>query len=172
MAANMPRMRASRLSSNSGIGRSWVSVAATRIVGSATRDERTEGDGPMLTADGCRQRRQRLWERLQLSESADHLVFGDPAHLRYFANFSVDPISLAADFAGLLLVRRDGHATLFHDNRIPSPAIKNAHVDEFRSVPWYDGQSPGRMPRQLVPFEALAAAVGSPRVHAHPADPA
>src|SRR6516162_8149507 len=125
----------------------------------------------MLTADGCRQRRQRLWERLQLSESADHLVLGDVAHLRYFANFSVDPISGAADFGGLLLVRRDGNAVLFHDNRIPSLAIKNVHVDEFQSIAWYDGQSPGRMPRQLAAFEGLAAAIGSPRVHDHPADP-
>jgi Xaa-Pro aminopeptidase len=125
----------------------------------------------VLTADGCRQRRTRLGERLKLSESADHLVLGDPAHLRYFANFSVDPISLAADFAGLLLVRRDGHATLLHDNRIPALAVKNANVDDRQVVPWYDGQSPGRMPRQLVPFEALAAAIGSPRVHDHPADP-
>jgi Xaa-Pro aminopeptidase len=125
----------------------------------------------MLTADGCRARRQRLWELLQISESADHLVLGDPVHLRYFANFSVDPISLAADFAGLLLLRRDGHATLFHDNRIPSLAVKSYHVDDRQVVPWYDGQSPGRMPRQLVPYEALAAAVGSTRVHDHPSDP-
>jgi Xaa-Pro aminopeptidase len=125
----------------------------------------------MLTADGCRVRRQRLWERLKPSESADHLVLGDVAHLRYFANFSVDPISLAADFNGLLLVRREGHATLFHDNRIPALAIKSAHVDAFQSVPWYDGQSPATMPRQLVPYQALAAAIGSPRVHDHPSDP-
>jgi Xaa-Pro aminopeptidase len=125
----------------------------------------------MLTADGCRARRQRLFDRLKLSESADHVVLGDPAHLRYFANFSPEPISSSADFGGLLLVRRDGHATLFRDNRIPGLAVKSAHVDEDRAVPWYDGQTPGRMPRQLVPYEALAAAIGSPRVHDHPADP-
>src|SRR5205807_9451650 len=78
---------------------------------------------------------------------------------------------LAADFGGLLLVRRDGNAVLFHDNRIPSLVIKNAHVDQFQSVAWYDGQSPGRMPRQLAASEGLAAAIGSPRVHDHPADP-
>jgi Xaa-Pro dipeptidase len=125
----------------------------------------------MLTADGCRARRQRLWERLKLAEPADHVVLGDPAHLRYFANFSPEPISSSADFGGLLVVRRDGSATLFHDNRTPALAVKGAHVDDNQAVPWYDGQSPGRMPRQLVPFEALAAAVGSPRVHDHPADP-
>src|SRR5438067_1146883 len=110
MAANMPRIRASRLSSRSGISGSWVSAGTSRIVAGA--DDRTGGDHAMLTADGCRQRRTRLWERLRLSETADHLVLGDRAHLRYFANYSVDPISLAADFAGLLLIRRDGHATL------------------------------------------------------------
>src|SRR5437868_16649 len=112
----------------------------------------------MLTADGCRQRRQRLWERLQLSESVDHLVLGDVAHLRYFANFSADPIASSADFAGLLLVRRDGNAVLLHDNRIPSLAIKSARVDQSQSVMWYDGQAPGRMPRQLAASEGLAAA--------------
>jgi Xaa-Pro aminopeptidase len=125
----------------------------------------------MLTADGCRQRRTRLWERLKLSDSTDHVVLGDPAHLRYFANFSPEPISSSADFGGLLLVRQDGHATLFHDNRAPSFCVKNAHVDEFQSVIWYDGQSPGRAPRQLIPYEGLKAAVGSARVHDHPADP-
>src|SRR4051794_40926904 len=118
MAANMPRMRASRLSSNSGIGGSWVRAVAPRIVGSAARVAPTEGDGPMLTADGCRGRRQRLWERLGQTPAGDYLVFGDVAHLRYLANFSAEPISSSADFAGLLVVRRDGHATLFHDNRI------------------------------------------------------
>jgi Xaa-Pro dipeptidase len=124
----------------------------------------------MLTAEGCRQRRLHLWERLHLPEEVNHLVFGDPAHLRYFANFSVDPFSLAAEFAGLLLIRRDGHVTLFHDNRIPAFAVNNAHVDERKVVPWYDGQSPGTMPRQLVPYAALIAAIGSPHVHDHPAD--
>src|SRR5947209_6798506 len=109
----------------------------------------------MLTATGCRTRRTRLWDRLQLSESVDHIVLGDPLHLRYFANFYVTPISSSADFGGLLLVRRDGSATLFHDNRIPSTAVKIAQAEEKQSAAWYDGQSPGRMPRQLVPFEAL-----------------
>jgi Xaa-Pro aminopeptidase len=125
----------------------------------------------MLTADGCRQRRQRIWDRPDLPAGTDYLVLGDPAHLRYFANFDVSPFSLAADFGGLLLVRRDGHATLFHDNRIPAESVDHAHVDDKQKLPWYDGQSPGRGPRQLIPHDTLAAAVGSPRVHDHPADP-
>ena len=124
----------------------------------------------MLTADGCRQRRQRLWDRLDPLPGTDWLVLADPAHLRYFANFYVDPFSLGADFSGILVVRRDGHATLFYDNRLPA-TVEQAHVDERVKVPWYDGQSPGRGPRQFAPFDALAAAVGSKRVHDHPADP-
>src|SRR5262245_36423109 len=133
MAANMPRMRASRLSSNGPAigspGRCWVRAAAGRIVGNTAPPDRTEGDRPMLTADGCRQRRQRLWDHPAVPAGTDFLVFGDPAHLRYFANFAVTPFSLAADFGGLLLVRRDGHATLFHDNRIPAEAVERAHID-------------------------------------------
>jgi Xaa-Pro aminopeptidase len=124
----------------------------------------------MLTADGCRQRRHRFWDRLDLPAGTDFLVLGDPAHLRYFANFYISPSSLAADFGGLLLVHRDGHATLFFDNRIPAESVDHTHVDDKQKLPWYDGQSPGRGPRQLIPSEALAAAVDSPRVHDHPAD--
>ena len=43
----------------------------------------------MLTADGCRQRRQRLLDRLAASKfpEIDPLVFADPIHLMYLANF-------------------------------------------------------------------------------------
>jgi Xaa-Pro aminopeptidase len=123
----------------------------------------------MLTADGCRQRRQRLWERLNPPPGTDLLVLADPAHLRYFANFYVDPISLGADFGGRLLVRRDGHATLICDNKMPK-SVDEAHADERVKTPWYDGQSPQRWPRQLALHDALVKAAGSPRVHDHPAD--
>jgi hypothetical protein len=53
-----------------------------------------------------RQRRQRLWDRLDLPPGTDLLVLADPTHLRYFTNFYVDPISLGADFGGRLLMRR------------------------------------------------------------------
>jgi Xaa-Pro aminopeptidase len=103
----------------------------------------------MLTAEGCRARRQRLWERVQLPESVPGLLLGNPIHLRYLANCYVDPFSLGADFGAVLLVRRDGHTTLFHDNRMPS-SVQLAHVDERTPIPWYDGQSPGRGPRELI----------------------
>src|SRR5262249_59864617 len=102
----------------------------------------------MLTAEGCRQRRRRLWERLEPPPEGDHLRLADPRHLMYLANFWVDPFSLGGGFGGVLLLRADGHAKLLHDNRLP-PSVGQAHVEERVVVPWYDGQSPARGPRQL-----------------------
>ncbi len=44
----------------------------------------------MLTAEGCAARRQRLVAKLK---PTGPLLLGDPLHLRYLANFSVDPFS-------------------------------------------------------------------------------
>ncbi len=73
----------------------------------------------MLTAEGCRQRRLRLWERLDPPPDGDHLRLSDPIHLMYLANFHVDPFSLGAGFGGYLLLRKDGSAKLLHDDRLP-----------------------------------------------------
>ena len=108
----------------------------------------------MLTAEGCRQRRQRLWHRLDPRPEADYLVLADPIHLMYLANFHVDPFSLGAGFRGYLILRNDGHAKLIHDNRLPK-SVELAYVEERQLVPWYDGQSPGRGPRQLAPLESV-----------------
>src|SRR4051812_37357319 len=98
---------------------------------------------PMLTAEGCAARRRRLLERLKPSQS---LVLADPLHLRYFANFHVDPFSLAADFGGLLQLRPDGSSTLAHDHRLPK-SVDAAFADQREVVKWYDGVSPGLGPR-------------------------
>jgi Xaa-Pro aminopeptidase len=100
----------------------------------------------MLTAEGCRTRRQRLLDRLRPSGP---LLLGDPIHLRYLANFHVDPFSLGAEYGGLLLLGTDGRTKLFHDDRLPG-SVKQAHVDETVVIPWYDGQRPGIGPRRLV----------------------
>jgi len=59
----------------------------------------------MLTAEGCRARRQRLWQQLDPPPDNDYLLLSDPIHLMYFANFWVDPFSLVAGFGGNLFVR-------------------------------------------------------------------
>jgi Xaa-Pro dipeptidase len=121
----------------------------------------------MLTAEGCRNRRLRLWERLAGRSGLSTLVLADPVHLRYLANFYVDPFSLGADYGGLLVVRPDGHAKLFHDKRLPA-SVDAAHVDQREIVPWYDGQSPGQGPRRLALRAALEANGG--RIHDSLAD--
>ena len=102
----------------------------------------------MLTAEGCRRRRERLWAKLDPPPESDYLLLADPIHLVYFANYWVDPISLGAGFPAYLMIRKDGHAKLLHENRAPKSTL-SAHVEERRSIPWYDGQTPGNGPRQL-----------------------
>src|ERR1700756_3822050 len=108
----------------------------------------------MLTAEGCHQRRQHLWSRLDPPPDTDHLRLSDPIHLTYLANFHVDPFSLGAGFGGYLLVRKNGHAKLIHDNRLPH-SVEQAHVEDRVVVPWYDGQSPGQGPRELALLQAV-----------------
>ncbi len=124
----------------------------------------------MLSAEGCRQRRERLWQRLDPKPDSDYLLLTDPMHLMYLANFFVDPFSLGGGFRGCLLVRQDGHAKLLHDNRMPD-SVKDAHVDEVRVVPWYDGQSPARGPRQLALLDSVNPHGSGLRVQDRPGDP-
>lgn len=124
----------------------------------------------MLTAEGCRQRRLRLWERLDPKPDSDHLRLSDPIHLMYLAGFHVDPFSLGADFGGVLLLRQDGNARLLHDNRLPK-SVEQAHVEERTVVPWYDAQSPGRGPRQLALLQEVNPSQGGVRIHDRPGDP-
>ncbi|HEY7308758.1 MAG TPA: Xaa-Pro peptidase family protein [Gemmataceae bacterium] len=124
----------------------------------------------MLTTEGCRQRRQRLWSRLDPPPESDHLRLSDPIHLMYLANFHVDPFSLGAGFGGYLLLRQDGQAKLLHDDRLPKSAAQ-AHVEERSVVPWYDGQSPARGPRQLALLQTVNPSLGGLRIHDRPGDP-
>src|SRR5216683_8137301 len=118
----------------------------------------------MLSAEGCQQRRQRLWQRLDPKPESDHLRLADPIDLIYLANFFVDPFSLGAGFGGFLLLRNDGHATLIHDNRLPK-SVEAAHVDERRVVNWYDGQSPAHGPRQLAALDRVNPGGAGLRFH-------
>src|ERR1700674_3303867 len=124
----------------------------------------------MLTAEDCRQRRVALWQKLDPPPEGDYLLLCDPIHLMYLANFWVDPISLGAGFGGYLLVRKDGHAKLLHDNRLPH-SVDEAHVEERRPVVWYDGQAPAHGPRQLAVLESVNPSRSGLRVHDRPGDP-
>jgi Xaa-Pro aminopeptidase len=124
----------------------------------------------MLSAEGCRRRRVRLWERLDPRPPTDHLRLADPIHLAYLAGFHVDPFSLGAGFEGVLLLRADGAAKLLYDNRLPASAAA-AHAEERVVVPWYDGQSPGRGPRRLALLHGAGDEHGSLGIHDRPEDP-
>ncbi len=124
----------------------------------------------MLTAEGCRQRRQRLWSRLDPPPESDHLRLSDPIHLAYLANFHVDPFSLGAGFGGYLLLRSDGQAKLLHDDRLPK-SVEDAHVEERSVVPWYSGQAPARGPRQLALLKTVNPSHDGLRIHDRPGDP-
>jgi Xaa-Pro aminopeptidase len=122
----------------------------------------------MPTAAGCRARRERLWAAVRDRVDVPALVLADPIHLRYLANFHVDPFSLGADFGGILVIRPDGHATLYHDKRLPE-SVKASHVDRTEVIAWYDGQSAGQGPRRLALRPAVEANGG--RLHDCLCDP-
>jgi Xaa-Pro dipeptidase len=124
----------------------------------------------MLSSEGCRQRGQRLWQRLAPKPESDHLRLADPIHLMYLANFFVDPFSLGGGFGGFLILRNDGHTTLIHDNRLPK-SVQAAHVDERRVVSWYDGQSPAHGPRQLAALDRVNPGGSGLRFHDRIGDP-
>src|SRR5947209_2973150 len=58
----------------------------------------------MLIAEGCRRRRERLWQQLDPPTGTDFLLLSDPIHLAYLANYWADPISSGTDFHAYLLV--------------------------------------------------------------------
>jgi len=119
----------------------------------------------MLTAEGCKARRERLLDQLK---PAHPLVLADPIHLRYFANFYVEPISQHADFGGVLVIRPDGHAALYHDSKMPK-TVELSHADERTPVIWYTGQEPADGPRRMLLRPVVDANGG--RIHDSLADP-
>src|SRR5436309_296737 len=120
----------------------------------------------LLTAEGCRQRRVRFLEKLAGWTERGPIVLSDPCHLMYLANCHVDPFSLGAGFRAVLLLYADGRTVLVHDNRLPA-SVQASHVDERKVIPWYDGQAPGRGPRQLVLGDALREILGADPLRIH-----
>jgi Xaa-Pro aminopeptidase len=91
----------------------------------------------MLTEQGCKQRRRRLWE--SLSEDIEWVLIADPRHVHYFANYWINPLSFSTSERGLLLLERDGNATLFEDNFTgKSLNPTKPHVDRIVTESWYD----------------------------------
>ena len=89
----------------------------------------------MLTEQGCRQRRSRLWT--QIPEELEWLLVGDPRHVQYLCGFRVNPLSFSADQRALLLLKRDGKCVLLADNFTKRSAGAAYFVDDEVITPWY-----------------------------------
>jgi Xaa-Pro aminopeptidase len=89
----------------------------------------------MLTLEGCRERRARLWKRLP--EEITWVLIGDQRHVQYFSNFRINPFSFSSDQKSLLLMTRDGKAILLADNFAKRSATVPYFVDQEVVIPWY-----------------------------------
>jgi Xaa-Pro aminopeptidase len=92
----------------------------------------------MLTAEGCRGRRDRLWEALP--EKPDCIVLSSPRHLVYFASFYASPFVYSSqNLSALLILTRDGRSILVADN-VAKRFAQATHVDDVLEAGWYDGR--------------------------------
>jgi Xaa-Pro aminopeptidase len=113
----------------------------------------------MLTAEGCQNRQHRFREALAQRGVTGPVLLADPLHLNYLTGFTVDPISLSADYGGLLMLAPDQPACIWHDDKLPA-SVESAHAQRV-VLPWYDFQTPARMPRRLV-WQQVADQLGLP----------
>lgn len=128
----------------------------------------------MLTAAGCRARRDRLWNSLETRP--DWIIIRDPQHLMYFAGYYQSPFEFRSTNAGAMLVLgSDGSSTLVADNLVEGYA-RDTHVDNVVTPIWYRGKesAPHReamlvssvldhmknCPGQRIGFEAAQVPVG------------
>src|SRR5262245_32471184 len=89
----------------------------------------------MLTQEGCKTRRDRLWARLH--PKPDALVIAEPPHPAYSADHVPSPFVFRSNDAGaMLILTPDGKATLVADNLL-EPFAKEAKVDEVVAPVWY-----------------------------------
>jgi Xaa-Pro aminopeptidase len=91
----------------------------------------------MLTAEGCANRRKRLWEAVP--ETVDMMILADPASLIYFANYAPSPFVFRSCDASAVLVLQRESATLVADKMV-KVFLDQAHVDEIVAPVWYDGK--------------------------------
>jgi Xaa-Pro aminopeptidase len=89
----------------------------------------------MLTEQGCRARRERLWKEVPVD--VEWIVVTEPQHLIYFANFRPSPFLFNSQEArAALILGRDRSAILIADN-VQEPFSKEAFADEKIAPLWY-----------------------------------
>lgn len=90
----------------------------------------------MLTKEGCRRRRERLFA--ELPDEVEWVVVADPRHVNYFSAFFVNPISFSTSERALLVLERSGKATLLADNFTRRAACTEPFVNDDVTGRWYD----------------------------------
>ncbi|MGE5191791.1 MAG: M24 family metallopeptidase [Deltaproteobacteria bacterium] len=89
----------------------------------------------MLTEEGCRARRQRLWNTVP--GDIEWIVITEPRHLVWLANFSPSPFVFNSQGASAaLILGRDGAAILIADN-VQEPFLEPAFASEKLAPLWY-----------------------------------
>jgi Xaa-Pro aminopeptidase len=109
----------------------------------------------MLTADGCRERRRRLFAALQ--DEVEWVLLSEPRHLMYFSNFHAPPfIFRTQNASALLILGADGSATLIADNMLGIYA-QQAHVDDRIVANWYTGKGSAAERQSVLVAAGLSA---------------
>ena len=89
----------------------------------------------MLTEQGCRSRRDRLWKLT--AADVEWIVITHPRHLTYFAAFAPSPFVFNSQNAeAALILGRDGSAILVADN-VQEPFVNAAFATEKVMPVWY-----------------------------------
>lgn len=115
----------------------------------------------MLTSEGCRTRRNRLWEAVP--EDVEALIVTAPESLIYLANFAPSPFVFnTVESAGALVIYRD-RSVLFADNLLRTP-LDRSHADEVIALEWYTGKK-SAPPRRHQLAEAIKDRVPSGTGH-------
>ncbi len=101
----------------------------------------------MLTAQGSKTRRDRLWKTLP--SPCDLLLVADPSHLIYLAAFAPSPFVFRTVESGAMLILQPDRATLVADDML-RPFLDRAFVDEIHAPTWYDGNHTAPHRRRLL----------------------
>jgi len=91
----------------------------------------------MLTLEGCRSRRKRLWQ--VLPQKPDAILIADPQHLYYFAGYAQSPFVFRSNDAGAMLLLTPDKCILIADSMLKI-FCDMAFVDEVVAPTWYDGK--------------------------------
>ncbi|MDX2051185.1 MAG: Xaa-Pro peptidase family protein [Polyangiaceae bacterium] len=105
----------------------------------------------MLTAEGCRGRRERLWKHIQLDlGEVDAVLITEPAHVTYLSGFCLSAYEFRSVLAAAWLVlHSNGRAVLVADNLL-RPYADAAFVDEIIDPVWYNGNASAGSRRELL----------------------